>query len=122
MTKGNLVEVRERGPLTPREADALLWTAEGKSAWEAGVILGTSKRTIEAHIASASRKLGASNKPNLVALGFLTGILNHVSMPVIAGLICLGLSLNIGPNTVRRPRRTRHEYEVATITNEVSAA
>ena len=48
--------------LSPREIDVLLWTAEGKSAWEIGKILTISERTVEQYINSACQKLGVNTK------------------------------------------------------------
>ncbi|SDQ64185.1 transcriptional regulator [Pseudoxanthomonas sp. CF385] len=63
------------GPLTPREAEAVLWVALGKTSWEAGRILGVTEGTMNVHVASASSKLGASNRAHLVACAFVSGIL-----------------------------------------------
>jgi LuxR family transcriptional regulator, quorum-sensing system regulator BjaR1 len=54
-------------PLTPREREALIWAAHGKSAADTGQILGVTERTITAHIAGACQKLGALNKTHAVA-------------------------------------------------------
>lgn len=61
--------------LTPREADAVLWVASGKTSWEAGMILGVTEGTLDVHVANAARKLEAVNRPHLVAKAFLRGIL-----------------------------------------------
>jgi LuxR family quorum sensing-dependent transcriptional regulator len=53
--------------LTPREREALLWAAAGKSAADTGDILGITERTVTAHIASACQKLDATNKTQSVA-------------------------------------------------------
>ena len=44
------------------------WAAQGKSAWETGEILGISQRTVEEHLAAATRKLGAGNRTRAVAI------------------------------------------------------
>jgi DNA-binding CsgD family transcriptional regulator len=54
--------------LTPRELEALKWTAQGKTAWEIGEILQITKRTVDEHIQTAVRKLGAANKSQAVAI------------------------------------------------------
>jgi DNA-binding CsgD family transcriptional regulator len=54
--------------LTLREVEVLTWVARGKSAWEAGKVLGISKRTVDEHAHSAMRKLGASNRAEAAAL------------------------------------------------------
>jgi len=53
--------------LTPREREALMWAAAGKSAADTGDILGITERTVTAHIASACQKLNATNKTQAVA-------------------------------------------------------
>ena len=55
------------GVLTPREREALIWAAAGKSAADTGEILGITERTVTAHIASACQKLDAVNKTQAVA-------------------------------------------------------
>jgi DNA-binding CsgD family transcriptional regulator len=39
--------------LSARELDCLKWTAEGKTAWEASVILGITERTVRFHLNAA---------------------------------------------------------------------
>ncbi|SIT54693.1 Transcriptional regulator [Mesorhizobium prunaredense] len=46
--------------LTPREYECLQWTAQGKSDWEIGCILGITQRTAAFHLANARRKLGVT--------------------------------------------------------------
>lgn len=70
------VVINDLGPLTPREGEALLWVAEGKTAWEAGTILGISESTTNAHIASAALKLQATNRAHLITRAFVAGILS----------------------------------------------
>lgn len=55
--------------LTARENEVLEWVARGKSAREIGEILQITKRTVDAHVHSAVRKIGATNKVNAVAIG-----------------------------------------------------
>lgn len=69
------IRIGTRGPLTRREAEAVLWIAQGKTSWEAGCILGVTEGTMNVHVASASAKLGASNRAHLVACAFVRGIL-----------------------------------------------
>lgn len=74
--QGREVFIAELGPLTAREGEALLWVAEGKTAWEAGTILGITEATTNAHIASAAAKLKASNRAHLITRAFVDGILS----------------------------------------------
>jgi LuxR family quorum sensing-dependent transcriptional regulator len=54
--------------LTAREREVLQWAAQGKSAWEIGEILAIARRTVEEHIATATRKLGAVNRSHAIAI------------------------------------------------------
>ena len=54
--------------LTSREAEVLTWVARGKSAWEIGEILRITKRTVDEHVQTAVRKLGAANRTHAVAI------------------------------------------------------
>jgi DNA-binding CsgD family transcriptional regulator len=54
--------------LTPREREVLTWAARGKSAVEIGGILHITKRTVDEHVQSAIRKLGAANRTQAVAI------------------------------------------------------
>jgi LuxR family quorum sensing-dependent transcriptional regulator len=61
--------------LSAREIETLKWSAEGKTAWEISVILGLSEKTIEKFLASAARKLDATNRVHTVAQAFRANIL-----------------------------------------------
>ena len=54
--------------LTVREIQVLEWVARGKSARDIGEILHIAKRTVDAHVHSAIRKIGAANRTNAVAI------------------------------------------------------
>jgi LuxR family quorum sensing-dependent transcriptional regulator len=59
---------RGSGPrLSPREIECLKWIADGKTTWEISVILSLSERTVREYVDSASKKLGATNRPHAVA-------------------------------------------------------
>ncbi|MEO0329001.1 MAG: autoinducer binding domain-containing protein [Pseudomonadota bacterium] len=62
--------------LTPAEFSCMEWIVEGKTNWEISVILGKSEKTVEKHISSCLRKLGANNRPQLIAIALRNGILN----------------------------------------------
>jgi LuxR family transcriptional regulator, quorum-sensing system regulator BjaR1 len=55
-----------RHALTAREREVLAWTAEGKSSWEIGEILGLSERTVNWHAEQAKKKLDAVNRTQAV--------------------------------------------------------
>ncbi len=68
-------EVVEPGPvpaehrsLTLREREVLWWASQGKSALEIAGILQINKRTVDEHIQNASRRLGAANRTQAVAI------------------------------------------------------
>jgi DNA-binding NarL/FixJ family response regulator len=48
--------------LTPREAEVLLWVAQGKSNPEIGVILGMAEKTVKVHLGHIFEKLGTDNR------------------------------------------------------------
>jgi DNA-binding CsgD family transcriptional regulator len=52
--------------LTARERECLKWSADGKTAWEIGQILGISERTAVFHINNVIQKLGAANKTQAI--------------------------------------------------------
>lgn len=110
---GREVEVLDLGPLTPREAEALLWVAEGKTAWEAGTILGITEATANSHITKAAEKLNASNRPHLVARAFCEGILRPVHIFVLLAVL-VNILCTDGDDLLARVklRRKREEYEL----------
>jgi len=61
--------------LTDRELECLRWAAGGKSAWETGMILDISERTVIFHLANAQKKLMATNKIQAVARAVLYNLL-----------------------------------------------
>ncbi|MBI3229769.1 MAG: autoinducer binding domain-containing protein [Burkholderiales bacterium] len=61
--------------LTTREREVMLWTAEGKTAYEVGQILSVSERTINFHINNVVAKLGASNKIQAAVKAAILGLL-----------------------------------------------
>lgn len=48
--------------LTPREAEVLLWVAQGKSNSEIATILGNSEPTVKQHVGVVFQKLGVDNR------------------------------------------------------------
>lgn len=61
--------------LSAREAEVLKWTAEGKTAFDIGMILSLTTRTVNFHISSAIRKMGANNKTSAVVIATKSGLL-----------------------------------------------
>jgi DNA-binding CsgD family transcriptional regulator len=62
------------GLLSARELEVLRWTADGKTAWELGRILGISEQTVARHVSSAAQKLGCVNKVQAVAKALRLGL------------------------------------------------
>lgn len=52
--------------LTPRETEVLGWLREGKTGPEIAMILGCAHRTVESHVARLYRKLGFSNRTQVL--------------------------------------------------------
>jgi LuxR family transcriptional activator of conjugal transfer of Ti plasmids len=73
--KKKAAEAKKPSPITLREADCLLWTARGKSAWETAVILGVSERTVNFHIENARRKLDAQSKTQAVVRAIMLNLI-----------------------------------------------
>lgn len=63
--------------LSGRETECLYWTAAGKTASETAKIMCISRRTIEFHLASAIRKLNASNKIQAAVIAARLGLLDQ---------------------------------------------
>ncbi len=61
--------------LTPREAEVLLWIAQGKANGEIGLILDTSEHTVKKHLQHIFEKLGLDSRhaAAMTALDVLTG-------------------------------------------------
>jgi LuxR family transcriptional regulator, quorum-sensing system regulator BjaR1 len=65
----------KKAALTARETEVLQWVAKGKSAYEIGGILQITKRTVDEHVQTAVRKLGAQNRTHAVALALHDGVI-----------------------------------------------
>jgi LuxR family transcriptional activator of bioluminescence operon len=60
--------------LTRRELECVFWACEGKTAWEMAHIVGVSERTVNFHLTSVIKKLGASNRQHAVAKAVMYGL------------------------------------------------
>ena len=103
--------------LTRREAEAVLWVAQGKTSWEAGRILGVAESTMNAHVANAAEKLEASNRAHLVTRAFVRGILAVGKDRVICAVLaftCLLGHLD-DARVSRRVSRTRRREDAAMV-------
>lgn len=72
LLSGDLCEDAE--PLSARERECLLWSAEGKTAGEISAILGISESTVVFHLKNAATRLKVSNRNQAIAKAVLTGL------------------------------------------------
>ena len=61
--------------ITQREREVLNWLKQGKSSWDMSVILGVSERTVNYHVNNIRKKLGATNRPQALALAARRGLI-----------------------------------------------
>ncbi len=61
--------------LSDNERVCLDWTLRGKTAWEISRIIGRSKSTVDYHVQTASKKLGAANKVHAAFKALQAGLL-----------------------------------------------
>ena len=61
--------------LSQRELKVLRWAMAGKSAWDAGMVLGISERTANFHIQAETRKLDCRNKHQAVLPALRLGLI-----------------------------------------------
>lgn len=61
--------------LTAREVECLFWACEGKTTWEISKIVNVTERTIIFHLASATKKLGATSRQHAVAKALICGLI-----------------------------------------------
>jgi DNA-binding CsgD family transcriptional regulator len=62
--------------MSARELDCLKWTAEGKTAWEASIILGISERTVRFHLNAAREKLKCTTTTQAVAKAIVNQLIH----------------------------------------------
>lgn len=72
------VQLRRPGRihLSPREHECLQWAAEGKTAWETGMILSIAEGSVAKILASAIRKLDCASKPQAVVKALRSGLIH----------------------------------------------
>ncbi|MFP3516897.1 LuxR C-terminal-related transcriptional regulator [Pseudomonas sp. SIMBA_077] len=73
LSANKIIETNNR--LSVRELEILKWTAQGKTASDIGMILNLTTRTVNFHISSAMRKMGATNKTSAVVIAAKCGLL-----------------------------------------------
>lgn len=61
--------------VSPREKEVLNWLKQGKSSWDISMIIGISQSTVNFHIYNVMQKLGASNRPQAIAVAAHMGII-----------------------------------------------
>ena len=62
--------------LSPRELEVLGWVALGRRAYEIAAELGIASTTVESHVRSAMRKVGARSQAQLVAIACANDVLD----------------------------------------------
>lgn len=69
------VPLQQAFGLTPREAEVLLWVAQGKSNADVAAILGMSEKTAKQHLGTCFQKMGVEgrNAASLLAVEVLNG-------------------------------------------------
>ena len=70
----------EKLGLTPREAEVLLWVAQGKSNADIAIITGTSEKTVKNHMTHIFEKLGVEGR-NAATVGALEVLSAPMSRP-----------------------------------------
>lgn len=78
-----IVMIGDRGPLSPREAEATQLVGDGLTAIESASVMGISPRTANCHVEHAMDKLGAVNRANLIQRAFALRILITVGGQVL---------------------------------------
>lgn len=68
-------------PLTPKQRDALTLIAQGRSIRDIGENLGLHARTVEYHLSSAMRRLGAASREQAIVRALLSGDIEELSYP-----------------------------------------
>lgn len=70
------LNLRTGESLSPRELEVLGWVALGRRAYEIAAELGIASTTVESHVRSAMRKVGARSQAQLVAVACANGLLD----------------------------------------------
>jgi len=77
-----LLQPAQTGPvaqpirLSRRQRECLQWAAEGKTAWETGMILSIAEGSVAKILASAIRKLDCASKPHAVVKALRLGLIH----------------------------------------------
>ena len=66
--RGGEEVLKQRFPLTAREAEVLLWVARGKSNRDIATILDLAPRTVNKHLETVFAKLGVENRASAAVL------------------------------------------------------
>ncbi|WP_363319489.1 helix-turn-helix transcriptional regulator [Leifsonia williamsii] len=83
--------------LTPREAQVLEGICAGRSHAELATYLHISRSTVAQHIESIRRKLGAVNRPAMVARAFFLGVVRPDRWPpALSGRRCVDPGMLLG--------------------------
>ncbi len=60
-------EIKQKCPLSRREAEVLRWVAAGKTAWETGAVLAISEATVKFHLNNVYRKLNITTRAQAIS-------------------------------------------------------
>lgn len=66
-------ETHPTRPLSPREKECLLWTAQGKTSDDIAMIVGISQETVVFHLKNAMRKFNVYSKHHAVVKAIISG-------------------------------------------------
>lgn len=82
----------EREHFTPREVDVLVLIARGHSTAAIGRRLRMSPDTVMRHVTHMFVRAGVSNRPELVAIAFVNGVLEANWPPTASSRRCLDMT------------------------------
>ncbi len=68
-------KLAQKARLSPREAEVLTWTAEGKTCFEISLMLNIAEETVRSHVKNACQRLDAANKVQAVAVAMTLGLI-----------------------------------------------
>jgi PAS domain S-box-containing protein len=74
--RSKTANLRTGESLSPRELEVLGWVALGRRAYEIAAELGIASTTVESHVRSAMRKVGARSQAQLVAIACANDVLD----------------------------------------------
>lgn len=108
-TSGTEFEIHDpTNNLTPRQAQVLVWIAEGKENSAIGILLGITAGTVKFHIVRLLEKFDAPNRQLLISRAWKAGLVKARQLAI--GLLVVASALPgtaEQPIVVRTPRAAR---------------